>query len=154
MSIRVEEIMSREVVTIEQDYSVQYASRLMYLFGISSLITVSGDEIVGILTEKDILTRIVAKGLNPEKVLVKDIASKPVLVVSPSTPLEDAVNIMFIRRIKKLPVVKGKGENAELVGILSLTDVAKLQPKMFETVRELAQISSNVPEAVVNHFVS
>jgi CBS domain-containing protein len=83
--------MARDVITVDQDYSVKYAARMMNYFGISCLVAVSEGDIVGILTEKDVLTRVVAAGLNPEKVLVKDIFTKPVIVVGPNTPLEEAV---------------------------------------------------------------
>ncbi len=136
MSLRVEDCMTRRVVTVEPGYSVRYAARLMKLYGISSLVVVSEGRIVGIVTERDIAYRVVARGLNPERVRVRDIMSHPVIVTYPSTPLEEAVEAMFRRGIKKLPVVNRSGEGSKLVGILSLTDVARLQPKLIEAMRE------------------
>jgi CBS domain-containing protein len=145
--------MARDVITVDHDYSVKYAARMMNYFGISSLIAVSEGDIVGILTEKDVLTRVVAAGLNPEKVLVKDVLTKPVIVVGPNTPLDEAVEIMFKRHIKNLPVVTKEDNNSKLVGMLSLTDIAKLQPKMFEAMRELAQMGLNTSEMDVSYYV-
>jgi len=153
LSIVVQEVMARDVITVDHDYSVKYAARMMNYFGISCLVAVSEGEIVGILTEKDVLTRVVAAGLNPEKVLVKDVITKPVIVVGPNTPLEEAVKIMFKRHIKKLPVVSEEDKRTTLVGMLSLTDVARLQPKMFEAMRELAQIGLSAPETDVSYYV-
>ena len=137
MSLRVEDCMTRRVVTVEPEYSVRYAARLMKLYGISSLVVVSEGRIVGIITERDIAYRVVARGLNPERVRVCEVMSHPVVVTHPSTPLEEAVEAMFRRGIKKLPVVIRGGEGSKLVGILSLTDVARLQPKLIEAMREL-----------------
>ena len=148
MSLCVQEVMVRDVVTIDADYSVKYAARMMNYFGISSLIVLSKGEIVGILTERDVLTRVVAPGRDPEKVMAREVMSKPVIVVSPTMPLEDAVKIMFQRRIKKLPVVRKEKKGSRLVGMLSLTDVARLQPQMMETMRELLPMAAQASEEV------
>ncbi len=148
MSLCVQDVMVRDVVTIDADYSVKYAARMMNYFGISSLIVLSKGEIVGILTERDVLTRVVAPGRDPEKVMAREVMSKPVIVVSPTMPLEDAVKIMFQRRIKKLPVVRKEKKGSRLVGMLSLTDVARLQPQMMETMRELLPTAAQASEEV------
>jgi len=144
LSIVVQEVMARDVITVDHDYSVKYAARMMNYFGISCLVAVSEGEIVGILTEKDVLTRVVAAGLNPEKVLIKDVITKPVIVVGPNTPLEEAVKIMFKRHIKKLPVVDSIGQD-RVIGILSLTDVANHQP---EIMKEYMAAKSHEQEAL------
>lgn len=64
-----------------------YAARIMGLYGISSLVVVSEGRIVGIITERDIAHRVVARGLDPERVRVCDVMSHPVIVTYPSTPL-------------------------------------------------------------------
>jgi hypothetical protein len=60
---------------------------------------------------------------------------------------------MLKRHIKKLPVVSEVDEKTTLVGMLSLTDVARLQPKMFEAMRELAQMGMSIPETEVSYYV-
>ena len=153
LSLLVEDIMARDVITIEDDFSVKYGARMMSLYKISSLVVLSGDKVVGILTERDITSRVVAKGLDPEKVLVKDAMSYPVLVVNPTTSLEEAVKMMFQKRIKKLPVMNDKEKASELLGILSITDVARIQPKMFESLREIVQFETMTTEIESNYYV-
>lgn len=153
MSLHVEDVMARDVVTVESEYSVKYAARMMKYFGISSLVALSEGEIVGILTERDIMTRVVAKGQNPEKVMVRDAMSKPVIIVSPTMPLEDAVKIMCKRMIKKLPVVYKEANGPRLVGMLSLTDVVRLQPQMMETMRELLSAGAQAPNETAGFYV-
>jgi CBS domain-containing protein len=119
----------------------------MTKFGISGVIVQTEKDIVGILTERDILTRVVASGQNPENIVVKDIMTEPVIVVSPSMPLEKAVSIMFQEKIKKLPVVEKDEGRVRLVGILSLTDIARLHPQLLEGIRALSQMNELETEA-------
>jgi len=135
--------MAKEVVTVNSEYSVKYAAKMMSYFRISSLIVMKGETIDGILTERDVLTRVVAKGLDPEKTMVRDIMTRPVMVVSPTTPLLDAVRTMVDRHIKKLPVVQGEDDSPGLLGILSLTDVARLHPMLMDALKSMA----DMPEA-------
>jgi CBS domain-containing protein len=143
--------MAQEVVTINSEFSVKYAAKLMSYFSISSLIAMKGENIDGILTERDVLTRVVAKGLDPERTMVRDIMTRPVMVVSPTTPLLDAVKTMVDRHIKKLPVVTGEDDNPGLLGILSLTDVARLHPMLMDAMKSIAEIPE--PKQEVGFYV-
>jgi len=153
LSLVVEDIMARDVVTIEANFSVKYAARVMSLYGISSVIVFDEGKMKGILTEKDIMTRVVAKGRDAEKVYVREIMTCPVIVVQPTTPLEDAVQTMVMKKIKKLPVMSGDNAEADLLGILSLTDVARIQPLMIESLKELAQLGQVSQETGTGFYV-
>ncbi len=134
MSLYVKDIMVNHVVHIEATSTVKNAARMMNKFGASSLIVSSYDDIVGIVTERDIITRVVASCQDPEEVIVGDIMSEPIIVVSSDTPLEQAVTIMVNERIKQIPVVD---QESELIGILSMTEVAKLQPHLMDKINLL-----------------
>jgi CBS domain-containing protein len=123
--------MARRVLLVEASSSAKNAARMMNKFSVSSLIVSSEGDIVGIVTERDILTRVVASGQNPEVVTVREIMSEPIIVVNPDTPLEQAVQIMLMERIKKLPVMEKDG--------LSMTDVARIQPHLIENIKNLTQ---------------
>jgi CBS domain-containing protein len=131
--------MARRVLLVEANNSAKNAARMMNKFSVSSLIVSSEGDIVGIVTERDILTRVVASGQNPEEVTVREIMSEPIIVVNPDTPLEQAVQIMLMERIKKLPVMEKEGGKVKLVGILSMTDVARIQPQLIESIKNLTQ---------------
>jgi CBS domain-containing protein len=139
MSLCVKDVMARRVLLVEATNSAKNAARMMNKFGVSSLIVSHEGDVVGILTERDILTRVVASGQNPEQVLVRDIMSEPIIVVNPETPLEHAVQLMLMERIKKLPVMEKDGEKVRLVGILSMTDIARIQPHLIENIKNLTQ---------------
>jgi CBS-domain-containing membrane protein len=128
--------MIKEVVSISPGESVEDAARIMAEHCISSLIVASDGVLHGILTEKDILTRVVAKGMKPAEARVVDIMSPSLITIGPETSLEEANKFMVEKRIKKLPVVESGGHR--LLGILSITDFARLQPKLIEDAKKRA----------------
>ncbi|HEX9913987.1 MAG TPA: CBS domain-containing protein [Candidatus Bathyarchaeia archaeon] len=143
----VRDVMTPQVVTIEPTQSVKNAARRMTMFGISSLLVLSKEGLKGILTEKDIISRVVCMGLEPSKVKVKEIMSEPVIVVGPDEPLEKAVELMLTQRIKKLPVLENDEGNYRLVGILSLLDVAGIHPDLINSIKEMMESEASEPEA-------
>ena len=144
MSLCVKDVMARRVLLVEASSSAKNAARMMNKFGVRSLIVSSEGDVVGILTERDILTRVVASGQDPEQVEVGEIMSEPIIVVNPDTPLEQAVQIMLMERIKKLPVMEKEEGKIKMVGILSMTDIARIQPHLIENIKNLTQ--KNDPE--------
>lgn len=139
--------MTPQVVTIEPTQSVKNAARRMTMFGISSLLVLSKEGLKGIITEKDIISRVVCMGLEPSKVRVKEIMSEPVIVVGPDEPLEKAVELMLTQRIKKLPVLENDEGSYRLVGILSLLDVAGIHPDLINSIKEMMEMEASEPEA-------
>jgi len=123
------EVMTPDIVTITPDQSVEAAARIMVNHGISSIVVYEGGEPLGILTEKDIITRIVAVGQDPRKVTVAEIMTPDIVACPPDTLIEDACRTMQRNKIKKLAVVKG----GSLAGIVSLTDIANRHPELVES---------------------
>jgi len=150
--LTVRDVMTPQVVTIEPTQNVKNAARRMTMFGISSLLVLSKEGLKGILTEKDIISRVVCMGLEPAKVKVKEVMSEPVIVVGPDEPLERAVELMLTQRIKKLPVLEQEEGNYRLVGILSLIDVAEIQPDLLSSLKEMIQ--QEAPEGETKFYVS
>lgn len=132
MVLTVREVMTPHTINIDYAQSVKNAARKMAQFGISSLLVVGKEGLRGIITEKDIVNRVVCLGLDPSVVPVCDVMSEPVIVVSPDEPLEKAVELMLVQRIKKLPVMEEENEKYHLVGLLSLLDVARVHPDLVQ----------------------
>jgi len=132
--LRVGDVMVREVITINENATVREAAEVMNKFEIGCLIAVRKGKAVGILTERDLLKRVVAEAKDVNKTRVKDVMSSPLVVVEPDLDLEEAVKLMFQMKIKKLPVVDGK----RLVGLVSLTDIARFQLQMMKILKQLA----------------
>ncbi len=109
----------------------------------SCLVVLLGQRVDGILTTRDVISRVVARGLEPANVLVKDIATRPVIMMRPETPLEEAIKIMLQRKIKKIPLISGDKDDARLYGLLSLTDIIEYHSEIFSTLWE--QLIMTVP---------
>ncbi len=150
MSLRVEDVMIENVVTIEANTPVKKAVEIMNKHEIGCLIVTKGDKPIGILTERDMLKRVLAKSRNPETTMVSEIMTVPVIEISPATSLEEAAKLMFDHNVKKLPVVSG----GKLVGLVTLTDLARFQPKIIRILKRI--INENTPKRmkkVVDYYI-
>ncbi len=145
MKLRIEDVIIRKVITIDSEASSQDATNKMKQYSTSCLVVLSENRIDGILTTRDLITRVVARGLEPGKVRVTDIATRPVIMMRPETPLEEAIKIMLQRKIKKIPLISGDKDNARLYGLLSLTDIIEYHSEIFSTLWE--QLILTVPAA-------
>ena len=145
MELRIEDVIIRKVITIDSEASTQDATNKMKQYSTSCLVVLSENRIDGILTTRDLITRVVARGLEPGKVRVTDIATRPVIMMRPETPLEEAIKIMLQRKIKKIPLISGDKDNARLYGLLSLTDLIEYHSEIFSTLWE--QLIMTVPAA-------
>lgn len=135
MMSTVKEIMTPRVVTVSPDQSIEAAARLMTRHSISSLVVSNGDDILGIVTERDITSRIVAVGQNPKEVKVTDIMSPEIVSCEPNTTLAEACETMQRNRIRKLAVFDDHG----LKGIVSLTDIAQRHPELMDKLEKMRE---------------
>lgn len=133
--LKVEDVMVEGVVTIDADATVMQAVRLMNENEIGCLIVMRRGRAVGIITERDLLKRVIAKSKNPKKTQVREIMTKPLIAGQPDMDLEEATRLMFKMKIKKLPVVESEGR---LLGLITLTDVARFQPQMIRILKKLS----------------
>lgn len=117
----VKDIMTKNIVSIQQNKTALEAARLMTESSISSLIVYDDENPVGILTERDFLNRICSKDLQASKVKIADIMSWFRIFAEPNTPLDVAVQRMINHKIRRLPVM----ESGKIVGIITVTDLAK-----------------------------
>jgi CBS domain-containing protein len=117
--IPVKEIMTREVCTSKKDESLLNASRKMIKFGVGSIVVIEDHKALGIVTERDILIKVVAKNKVPSKVKLEDIMSYPLITIKPDTSVREASEIMQKKGIRRLPVV----ENGDLAGIITDNDI-------------------------------
>jgi len=119
MSQKLRKIMVDKVVTVDPSATVKKAVELMNLHDIGCLVVVHCEKPVGILTERDMLKRVIHKSRDPARTKVVDVMSKPLVTASPNMRAGDAAKLMLERNVKKLPVV----ENGRLVGLVSITDL-------------------------------
>ena len=133
----VRDIMRRNVKTVRTDDSVHAAVLKMNKFQIGSVIVTNNGRAVGIITERNILQRIVEPRLDSGTVWAKDIMSAPLITVEPNDAVEEAARTMAQKRIKKLAVVEGE----KVVGVISTSDIVRSSPTQLGILEELLRVS-------------
>jgi CBS domain-containing protein len=134
----IKDVMNREIVTIKPETSLREASRVMCERHIGSLIVVEDDDIRGIITQTDIL-RAVAEEKDLDATLVEEVMNKKVFTIDYEKTIEDAVNLMMEKRIKRLPVTK----EGKLAGIITASDIITVEPKLITGIANL--LSMKIP---------
>jgi len=133
--ILVRDIMSKDVRVVRTDTSVKEVVATMNKFNIGSIIVVQGDRPVGIITERDILRRLVEQSLAPEVLTARQVMSSPVLTINENATIEEAAKFMVNKKVKKLPVM----DNSRLVGIITFTDIVTKVPTLLSILEELVR---------------
>ena len=155
--LKVKDVMVRDVVSIQSDQTVLNAVNLMNENKIGCLVVLENGRVVGIVTERDMLERVIAVSAEPAKTFVGQVMSKPVVTVEQETSLEEAVELMFEHRIKKLPVMERGDTDARLVGLVTLTDISRIHPALMKIMRKLFEDRSETPprqmEKVMNFYI-
>ena len=118
--VTVNDLMTKRTLTIGLENTISEAAQLMSQKGVGDLIVVDHEMPVGIVTERDFVRRIVAKG-RPYDTKVSDVMTKPLITISPNASLKEAARKMVKHRIRRLPVLKSH----KLVGILVVSDFAR-----------------------------
>jgi CBS domain-containing protein len=116
---KVKFLMSSPVITIDLNSTAADAIKLMKKHGIGSVIVVDKEGIKGIVTERDIASKVYSTFRDPKDVLVKEIMSKKLITINPEANIKDAVRLMSKHNITHLPVIDEKGM---LVGIIAVPD--------------------------------
>ncbi len=129
----VKEAMNPKVVVTKSGVTVKEASQIMSKFRIGSLVILKEEKIVGIITESDIIRKVVAMGLTPSETNIEDIMTKNVVTIDGEKTIEDACSLMVENHIKRLPVM----EKENIIGIITTTDLISVQPKMMEALGKL-----------------
>jgi CBS domain-containing protein len=132
MSLKLSDVMVKDVITVEEEATVREAVELMNEHEIGCLVVMERGKPAGIVTERDMLKRILLEDKDPKKTKVRDIMSKPLVVGKPQMSLEEAAELMFQRKIKKLPVA----DNNHLVGLVTLTDLVRSR-EIIKTLKKL-----------------
>ena len=137
----VQNIMSRRVKTISSAQTIRSATKKMVKAKTGSLMVVDGEKTVGIMTEGDV-SKAIAKGLDPDRSLVKEIMSKRLVSTSPETRVEDAAKLMAESGVKKLPVM----DEGKLVGIVTQTDIVASSFDLVTSLKEMVRARYRPPD--------
>jgi CBS domain-containing protein len=126
MQNKIRDVMIQDVKVIDARETILKTAQMMNQHEISSLIVIKKDKPVGIITERDILKRVVAEKRKPEVTKANDVMTKPLITVKPNSSITKAIRLMIRQNVKKLVVT----DSDNLLGILSLTDLLPVWDKI------------------------
>jgi CBS domain-containing protein len=139
--MKVCDVMTTEVETVQMNSTLEEAASIMKVENVGAVPVVDeDDDLVGILTDRDIVVRCIADGKNPAETNVEDILSHELETIEPDADIEEASKLMADKQIRRLPVC----EDGELVGMLSIGDLAVKMPRMDASAEALREISAGV----------
>lgn len=118
--------MTPDVEVIRSDETIQEAAKKLARLNIGAMPICDGENLRGMLTDRDIVTKVIAEGKDPSKVTARDLETEEPVWVGADSSLEDAMHTMAHNKVRRLPVIDS---NRKLVGMLSQTDVVKALPK-------------------------
>jgi CBS domain-containing protein len=133
----VKDVMSSPVITIQEDAPANRVAELMDKHGFGCIIvTGQGAKPVGIITERDLVGRVLAKNVKPDSVNAKEVMTSPLITIEPGETISEAARRMSRLNIRRLGVIY-KGQ---LIGLLSSKDILAVMPELLETIQERALI--------------
>ena len=125
---KVEEFMNKDIVQVTPDTNVTRCAEVMAAEHVDSVLVTVDKKIAGIVTEKDLARKVVAKSLDAGEITVKDIMTVELVIIEPEKSLYDAMILLNKKKIKHLPVIK---DNV-VVGIITAMDILRVQPSYME----------------------
>lgn len=139
--MKVSDIMTKNVIRISPEESVEVAARTLTHYNIGALPVCGSDgKLCGVVTDRDLVIRCMASGKQPTQTAVKNVMTGQVLSVQPNMDASAAAQLMGSRQVRRLPVV----ENGKLCGMISLGDIARQNSEQLLAAQALNGIASNV----------
>lgn len=132
----VREAMKTNPVIVPPDITVQEAAALMRSRKVDSCF-VGFEKPLGIVTERDIVRKVVAENINPSEITIDGIMTTPIVVIDPFASLQDALQMMKKCNVRRLPVI----EHNRLIGVITQQDILKITPVLKEISLEWYEIS-------------
>jgi CBS domain-containing protein len=129
----VRDIMTKDVKVVREDTNMQEVIATMIKFDISSVVVVQKERPIGLVTHKDVLTKVLQPGLAAGVLTARDVMSTPVITIGEEANIEDAAKLMTRKGVKKLLVV----HDNRLVGIVTSMDLIREQPRLVQLVEDL-----------------
>ena len=134
---------NKHVLSVPPQATIREAAQVMTRANVGSVLVMEPPDILlGILTERDLMTRVIAKGVNPETSAVRDVMTPKPICVPPETPVSEAVVIMIERGFRHLPVVTAQ---QRILGVFSVRDAL---PREIDSALDLADFNEQVNDAL------
>ncbi|MFH0749198.1 MAG: CBS domain-containing protein [Candidatus Bathyarchaeota archaeon] len=138
--MKISEVMVKKPITVKPDVLIYEAAKLMRDKKISSVIVVDKGIVKGILTERDLIRRVLAENKDPNKVKIDEVMTSPIVSISPNKDILDAAQLMKTKGIRRLVVM----EDEKLVGIITTDDMIKNMKRAVEEFATMLYLSQHV----------
>ena len=119
---KVSDLMVKSVMAVDLNTTVKDCAKSMAKRGVSCAVVTQSRNAVGIVTERDLVSKVLAEGIDSKNVLVRDIMSTPLITISPNATMTDAAELMAEYRVRRLVVIDQTGS---LIGIVTAGDIAR-----------------------------
>ncbi|MBS3100981.1 CBS domain-containing protein [Candidatus Woesearchaeota archaeon] len=129
---KVYDCMTTKPISVPSDVSLEECAKVMAKNHVGALVIKDNHQSKGLITEQDIVRKVIAKGINPLTKKVSDFMETEIMTISPNDDIYDALIKMRDSNIRHLPAV----ENGKMVGLLTLKDILKIEPQLFELLVE------------------
>jgi len=136
--LRVGDVMTTPLISMDEEDSVIEAAKLMDEKDVSSVLVKHGEEFSGIITDRNIIRRVVSKALDPTKVKVREVMTSPLITISEEATVDDAANKMKENSVRRLVVER----NHQKVGIIAESDMIRIDPDVHFLIRERSKLEA------------
>jgi len=138
--VKVEDLMTQTLISLDENQSVMEAARIMTQRNVSSVLVSCQSEICGIITDHDIISQVVARGFDPNKVKATRVMSRPLKTISDKVGIDEAAKKMADEKVRRLIVVR----NSKIVGIIGESDIIRIEPELHFLIREQSKLKPNL----------
>jgi len=136
--VLVKDVMTSPVIAVSKDAPASKVAQLMAEHEIGCVVVTSEDKPIGMITERDLAERVVAKDLKPSKIMAGEVMSAPLVTIDSDRTISDAARRMSRQNIRRLAVM----HKGELAGIISSKDILAVTPELIETIQERTRIEN------------
>jgi CBS domain-containing protein len=149
IELKVRDIMTKDIVTIDLKQNAMEAAKLMKEKKIASLVVTKGKTPFGIVTERDFVRLLCAENLQSKYTNLTDVVSSPLITVGPNISVEDAAKVMAKNKIRRLVIV----DDANIVGIVTATDLAGSLAKRERVTKSVLLALTRNMEDIRNRYI-
>jgi CBS domain-containing protein len=137
-TISVRYAMTRNPVIISPNENVVECAKKMIAEGVGSLIVSENDKLKGIITEKDLIEKVLSKNLDGKNIPASKVMTSITITIDPEQDIMHAINMMNEKKVRRLPVINKEGK---LLGLITVHDILKIEPALFEIMLEKSKIN-------------